>query len=77
MTCVDSPAILKPAIGRIIQDDIIIGTAPPVLLGIVAETRYAPIPTDQGIMPGFANIGLAFDVETIRETIELFFEEYA
>lgn len=33
--------------------------------------------TDQGIMPGFAKIGLAFDVETIRETIELLFEEYA
>ena len=34
---------------------------------------YAPIEFGGGAIPGFAGLGLVFDVETIRETIELFF----
>lgn len=68
-----SPVILKPVIGRIQGNSIVMGSAPPVLLGIVAETKYAPVQTGTGVIPGFAGLGLAFDVETIRETIELFF----
>ena len=68
-----SPVILKPVIGRQVGKTIMMGTAPPVLLGIVAETRYAPIEFGGGAIPGFAGLGLVFDVETIRETIELFF----
>jgi S1-C subfamily serine protease len=72
-----SPVVLKPVIGRQVGNAIQLGTAPPVLLGIVAETKYAPVQVGQGIIPGFAGLGLAFEVETIRETIELFFTSQA
>lgn len=49
------------------------GVPQPVLLGIIAETRYAPIETREGNIPSFAGLGLAFDAETVKETIELFF----
>jgi hypothetical protein len=68
-----SPVILKPVIGRIQKNSIVMRSAPPVLLGIVAETKYAPVQAGTRVIPGFAGLGLAFDVETIRETIELFF----
>jgi len=68
-----SPVVLKPVIGRIQGNSIIMGSAPPVLLGIVAETKYAPVQLGAGVIPSFAGLGLAFDVETIQETIELFF----
>lgn len=68
-----SPVVLKPVIGRVVKNTIVMGTAPPVLLGIVAETKYAPIDIGSTAIPGFAGLGLVFDVETIRETIELFF----
>lgn len=68
-----SPVVLKPVIGRHVKNSIQLGLAPAVLLGIIAETKYAPIQIDKNIIPSFAGLGLAFDVETIRETIELFF----
>ena len=68
-----SPVVLKPVIGRQVKNSIVLGTAPPVLLGIVAETKYAPVQVTGGAIPGFAGLGLAFDAETVRETIELFF----
>ena len=68
-----SPVILKPVIGRIQGNTIVMGAAPTVLLGIVAETKYAPVQLGATIIPSFAGLGLAFEVETIRETIELFF----
>lgn len=68
-----SPVILKPVIGRIQGNAIIMGAAPAVLLGIVAETKYAPIQFGTAVIPSFAGLGLAFEVETIKETIELFF----
>lgn len=69
-----SPVVLKPISGRVIKDSIQLGTAPPVLLGIIAETKYAPIRLDtKTTISGFAGLGLAFDVETIYETIELFY----
>jgi hypothetical protein len=68
-----SPVVLKPVIGRVVGENIQIGTPPPVLLGIIAETRYYPIRTPAGEIPSFAGLGLAFDAETVRETIELFF----
>ncbi|NOZ21987.1 MAG: trypsin-like peptidase domain-containing protein [Planctomycetes bacterium] len=68
-----SPVVLKPVFGRLVRDKIEGKLAPPLLLGIVAETRYAPIVVGKEVKPGFANLGLAFDVETIRETIDLFF----
>lgn len=68
-----SPVILKPVIGRIQGNFIMMGTVPPVLLGIVAETRYAPVQFGATQIPSFAGLGMAFEVETITETIELFF----
>lgn len=68
-----SPVILKPVIGRIQGNAIVMGSASPVLLGIVAETKYAPVQLGAGAIPSFAGLGLAFEVETIRETVELFF----
>ena len=68
-----SPVILKPVIGRIKGKEIVMGVAPPVLLGIVAETKYAPVQLGTGAIPSFAGLGLVFDVETIHETIEVFF----
>jgi hypothetical protein len=68
-----SPVILKPVIGRIQGNTIVMGAAPAVLLGIIAETKYAPVQLGASVIPTFAGLGLAFEVETIRETIELFF----
>jgi hypothetical protein len=51
------------------------GFSPPLLLGIIAETTYAPIPiSERDYIPSFAGLGLAFDAETVKETIELFFQ---
>ena len=68
-----SPVILKPVIGRIQGNAIVMGAALPVLLGIVAETMYASVQRGAETIPSFAGLGLAFEVETIRETVELFF----
>ncbi len=46
----------------------------PLLLGIVAETTYANISTDTHKTVAFAGLGVAFDAESIKETIELFFQ---
>jgi hypothetical protein len=69
-----SPVVLKPTTGRFVKDKILLGLSPAILLGIVAETRYAPIRTPEGYIPSFAGLGLAFDAETVKETIELFFQ---
>jgi len=69
-----SPVVLKPTTGRFVNGNIVMGFSPPILLGIIAETRYAPVRTPAGDIPSFAGLGLAFDAETVRETIELFFQ---
>lgn len=68
-----SPVVLKPVTGRYVKGAILMGSTPAILLGIIAETRYAPVHTAAGDIPSFAGLGLAFYAETIRETIELFF----
>jgi hypothetical protein len=68
-----SPVVLKPTMGRLVKGKILMGLAPAILLGIIAETRYAPVRTAAGNIPSFAGLGLAFDAETVKETIELFF----
>ena len=66
-----SPVVLKPNLSRYHNGSFSMGTSlPPYILGILAETRYAPI----GGSESFADLGLAFDASTIRETIDLFFE---
>jgi hypothetical protein len=70
-----SPVVLKPTTGRFVKGNIVMGFSPLLLLGIIAETRYAPIPiSERDYIPSFAGLGLAFDAETVKETIELFFQ---
>lgn len=69
-----SPVILKPVTGRFVGNSLMMGSPPPYLLGIVAETRLAPIRTNIGDIPSFAGLGVAFDAATVKETIELFFK---
>lgn len=69
-----SPVILKPVTGRVIGTNIVLGSPAPFLLGIVSETRFAPIKMTQGNIPSYAGLGLAFDAITVKETIELFFK---
>ena len=69
-----SPVILKPVIGRFVHGNISMGGIQPYLLGIVAETRFAIIPTVRGNILSYAGMGFAFDVSTIKETIDLFFK---
>jgi S1-C subfamily serine protease len=68
-----SPVVLKPTTGRLVKGKILMSLAPAILLGIIAETRYAPVHTLKGDTLSFAGLGLAFDAETVKETIELFF----
>ena len=63
----------KPVTGRLQGSAIMMDPAPLVLLGFVAETKYAPVQLGSGVILSFAGLGLAFDVDTIRETIELLF----
>ncbi|HMD78999.1 MAG TPA: hypothetical protein VKF39_03340, partial [Nitrososphaerales archaeon] len=69
-----SPVILRPTIGRLVKGKIQLGVPPALLLGIVAETKYAPIQVSGDDSMSFADLGLAFDASTIKETIESFFE---
>jgi hypothetical protein len=43
-----------------------------LLLGMIAETIYAPITVPRKATYGFAGLGLAFDGDTIVETSNLF-----
>lgn len=65
---------MRPFGTRYIEVRIQIQTAPPLLLGIIAEARYAPIETPTYDFLSFAGLGLAFNAQTIIETIELFFK---
>jgi len=67
-----SPVVLKPVMGRKVGKEWQMKTAKPYLLGILSETRFAPIKTKVGNLPGFAGLGFVFDAITIKEVIELF-----
>jgi hypothetical protein len=68
-----SPVVLKPVLGRKWGYVRIGGPPEDYLLGIIAETRYAPIIDDEeNVTWSYAGLGLAFDVETIAETLDLF-----
>jgi hypothetical protein len=69
-----SPVVLKPLTTRYVKGTIKMNLASVVLLGILAETKYVPIKTPKGDIPSLAGLGLAFDAETIKETIELFYK---
>jgi hypothetical protein len=67
------PVVLKPTAGRIVDGKLSFAPRPSLLLGVLAETRYASVRAAAADIPSFAGLGLAFDVETISETIEQFF----
>lgn len=69
-----SPVLLKPSTSRQTKDGLSIGYFPPVLLGIIAETRSISVGTREKSFLTLANVGFAFHADTIRETVELFFE---
>ena len=66
-----SPVVLRPVVGRVVKGNIVLGTPPALLLGIIAETKFAQGPTIG--LTTYAGLGLAFDAETVKETVELFF----
>lgn len=69
-----SPVVLKPIIGRKIGPKIEMSMAIPYLLGIVSATETASVRLmEEYSFPVLAGLGIAFDVTTIQETIELFF----
>jgi Trypsin-like peptidase domain len=68
-----SPVILKPTPYRQIRNEILYDNFPPILLGIASETRFIFTDNFYGRdYYSFANLGLAFDAITIKETIDLF-----
>ena len=67
-----SPVVLAPTIGRATPKGITMGASPAMLIGIIAETRYAPVRTKSMDIESFAGFGLAFDAETVTETIQEF-----
>lgn len=70
-----SPVVLKPTIGRRVGDNIVVGTPQLYLLGMVAEYRLADIATAWGTSKAYAGLGFAYDASTVKETIELFFQQ--
>ena len=70
-----SPVVLKPIVGRKVRDQIAMETAKPYLLGIVSATETAAIRVESTLFPTLAGLGIVFDVETIHQTIELFFKK--
>jgi hypothetical protein len=70
-----SPVLLKPIVGRRVRDQIVMETARPYLLGIVSASETAALRLESGLFPALAGLGIVFDAETIRETIELFFKK--
>jgi hypothetical protein len=70
-----SPVVLKPIVGRKIRDQVAMETAKPYLLGIISATETAAIRVEGTLFPTLAGLGIVFDVETIHQTIELFFKK--
>ncbi len=67
-----SPIVLKPVAARNIGGVAEVGNTLPFLIGILAKTRLATIPDNEE--PTYAGLGLAFRAETIRDTVERFYE---
>jgi hypothetical protein len=70
-----SPVILKPVVSAHGTERIeTIEWVAPLLLGIISETGYLPRRTPTGHVSSFTGLALAFNADTIRETVELFFD---
>lgn len=69
-----SPILFAPPAGYFSEHGLTLGSRAPYILGIVSESRVAIIQSEIGDYPNLSGLALAFDAETIIETIELFFE---
>lgn len=69
-----SPVVLKPVVGRRVKSGLQIGIPAPYLLGIISITTIAPVQVGGRTFQTLAGLGVAYDAETVRETIELFFQ---
>jgi hypothetical protein len=58
-----SPVVPKPLTMRYVRDRIQIATSPMMVLGIRAESRYAPLSTPSYDYLSFAGLELAFDAD--------------
>jgi hypothetical protein len=68
-----SPVILRPTFFREINNQKLADNFPPLLLGIVSEYRGAFMSKHYGeTFYSYANLGIAFDAEAIKETINLY-----
>lgn len=68
-----APVILKPTMYRELKEGRVADAFPPLILGVVAETRKVFLDQHYGsTLYSYANLGLAFDAETITETLKLF-----
>jgi len=68
-----SPVIFSPGAIGMNERGITLGIRPPLVLGIVSEARLAIIETSVGDSINLSGLSLAFDADTIIETIEQFF----
>jgi hypothetical protein len=67
-----SPVVMPPVSLRNVHGRLQIQTFPLLLLGIIVESRYAPLITPTFDYLSFSGLGLALDAQTIVETIDLF-----
>jgi hypothetical protein len=67
-----SPVILKPTLGRYTKNSYLVDQFQPVLLGIVSGMRFAIIRDKRSEFQALANLGVVYNADTIRETIDLF-----
>ena len=68
-----SPVILKPTMFRELKEGRVADIFPSLILGVVAQTRMAFLDQHYGnTLFSYANLGLAFDAETIVDTLRLF-----
>ncbi len=81
-----SPVVLKPARGLTVRADVggqitLIPEKKPYLLGIVSATKWTLFSIGKNregkdlFAPALAGLGIVYDAETIKDTIEKFFNE--
>ena len=66
------PVVLAPIVNPDAEGGSGYGTQPMTLVGVIAETTFATVRSGQWDIEGFAGFGLAYDAETIIETINEF-----
>ncbi len=69
-----SPVILAQSSTRLIGNSFVLGGLPLLFLGMIAEARLAEVRASSFHAVTYAGLGFALDAETIKETIELFYQ---